>query len=236
MSRFLVTWRDRSLPRTYPVGVLVANKAGFGFFYLPTAATTPDFQPFVNFPELGRDYRSSTLFPFFAQRVMDRRRPDHSDYLQALGLGESATDIDVLDRSIGQRKGDTVQVILEPQIDLDGGVDHVFLVSGVRHMPGDPESKVEHLKAGDCLTLQPEPTNPSNPDALLVCTAQGDPLGWVPDALLHFAHEVGKGSHQLTIVRVNGADWPSHLRVLVRLRGTVLPGFEPFPFGILAAA
>jgi hypothetical protein len=237
VSRFLVTWRDRTVRRTYPVGLLIASEAGFGFSYLPAAATTPGFRPFVNFPDLGRDYRASTLFPFFTQRVMDRRRPDHSDYLQALGLGESATEIDVLGRSNGQRKGDTVQVILEPQIDADGGVDHVFLVSGVRHAPGDPENKAEHLGAGDPLTLQAEPRNPSNPEAMLVCTTQGDPLGWVPDALLHLAHEIAKGNYQLTVVRVNGADWPSHLRVIVRLTGAVSPGFVPFPsIGALTAA
>lgn len=229
MSRFLVTWRDRSRRRSYAVGVLIVNEVDFHFSYLPAAATTPDFRPFVNFPELGIDYRSSTLFPFFSQRVMDRRRPDHAAYVQALGLAEDATDADVLGRSNGQRKGDTVHVILEPQIDSEGGVDHVFLVSGVRHAPENPEGKLKHLHAGDPLTLQAEPENVWNGDAVLVCTAQGDPLGWVPDALLHMIHEVTETTYRLTVLRVNDADWPSHLRVIVRLHGSVSPGFQPFP-------
>jgi hypothetical protein len=229
VNRFLVTWRDRSVPRTYPVGVLLADEAGYGFTYLPAAESTPGFRPFVNFPDLGRRYRSSTLFPFFAQRVMDQRRPDHPAYLQALGLAPDAIETDVLGRANGQRKGDTVQVILEPHVDPNGDVDHVFLVSGVRHAPGNPESKAEHLGVGDGLTLRAEPNNPSNPSALLVCTPPGDPIGWSPDALLHLAHQVIKNSYRLNVVRVNGADWPSHLRVIVRLTGSVSPGFEPFP-------
>jgi hypothetical protein len=229
VNRFLVTWRNRSLRRTFSIGLLTATEEGFRFSYLPGASTAPDFRPFVNFPELERQYRSTSLFPFFAQRVMDSRRPDYLNYLQALALPPGATATDVLGRANGQRKGDTVQAILEPHIDEDGRIDHVFLVSGVRHAPGNPQTDVQFLRPGSRLVLEPEPQNPANPDALLISREQGHPIGWVPDALLYLAREVAKGSYQLEALRVNGAEWPSHLRVIVRLTGAVLPGFEPFP-------
>lgn len=229
MSRFLVTWRHRRLRRTYPVGFLTATDSDFCFSYLLQAATTPGFQPFVNFPDLGRDYRSSRLFPFFSQRVMSRSRPDYLPYLHALGLADDATPIEVLGRSNGQRRGDTVQVILEPKIADDGGVDHIFLVSGVRHATGDEsDGRLGQLNAGDLLSLRADPENPANSDALLVCTTRGDQLGWVPDGLLPLAHQVLNQEHQMTIVRVNSVEWPSHLRVLVRLAGKVPPRFRPF--------
>jgi hypothetical protein len=229
MTRFLVTWRNGALRRTYPVGVLVATEMVCDFSYLEAAATTPDFRAFVNFPELDRPYNSTQLFPFFSQRVMDRRRPDHAGYVRALGLPADATDLELLGRANGQRKGDTVQVILEPTVGVAGEVDHSFLVSGVRHAPGESGPALAQVREGDRLLLLPEPENPSNVEAILVSVEGGQPLGWIPDALLPLAHEAMACGYELTVLRLNGEDWPSHLRLVVRLTASVSADFEPFP-------
>jgi hypothetical protein len=228
MSRFLVTWRSRVTGRSHPVGFLTANSRDYRFSYLPDVADLEDFRPFVNFPDLSRPYQSSRLFPFFSQRVMNSRRPDYQAYVAALGLPADASPVDVLGRAGGQRKGDTVQVILEPTIGADGAVDHTFLLSGARHAPGDAPALIDRLREGEPLTIRPQGDNKVNPDAHLICTTHGDPLGWVPDALLATVQEIMANDYGLTVAQVNGPEWPSYLRVVLRLRGTVPPGFEPF--------
>ena len=230
MSRFLVTWRSRDTGRTYPVGLLVVGSSDYRFSYLPGVASIEDFREFVNFPDFDRDYRASRLFPFFSQRVMDPRRPDYPAYVSALGLTVDASDLDVLARAGGQRKGDTVQVILEPTIGVGGAVDHYFLLSGARHAPGDAPALIDGLEQGAALTVRPQPENLVNPNAHLICTTLDQPLGWVPDALLDLAQEVIATDYRLTAAHVNGRQWPSHLRVVARLQGTVPPSFEPFRF------
>lgn len=228
MSRFLVTWRSRATERTHPVGLLVDSPHDFTFRYLANVQDIAEFRPFVNFPDPKREYRSSHLFPFFSQRVMNPRRPDYSAYIAALGLPEDASPVEVLGRASGQRKGDTVQVILEPSIRAGGAVDYTFLLSGARYAPGDAPAVIDTLRQGAALTIRPQLDNEVNPHAHLICTTGGDPIGWVPDALLHMVQEVVSSHFRLTAVQVNGRDWPSHLRVVVHLRGTLPPGFEPF--------
>jgi len=229
VTRFLVTWRNRSLGRTFDVGLLTAAADGFAYSYLPGTASVPGFRPFVNFPDLDRQYRSPRLFPFFSQRIMEPRRPDYLTYLQALALPADATSLDVLGRTNGQRKGDSVHVVREPDVADDGRVDHVFLVSGGRHAVVDGEGAWRTLSAADPLTTRPEPTNPANPEALQIwAPTVASPLGWVPDALIRFVGEVSASPHRLTVERLNGEDWPAHLRTVVRLVGVVPIGFEPF--------
>ena len=237
MNRFLVTWRSRVTQRTHPVGVLTAAPEDYRFEYLSDVGQIEDFRAFVNFPDLSREYRSNRLFPFFSQRVMDPRRSDYKAYIAALGLAENASQVDVLGRASGARKGDTVQVILEPRIAPDGGVDHTFLLSGVRHAPGNAPAAIDQLTSGARLTIREQPENRVNPQALLVCTTEDQVLGWVPDALLDFVHQVVSGHYQLTASRVNGSEWPSQLRVVVNLKGNVPTDFEPLePLAPLARA
>lgn len=228
MDRFLVTWRSRASGRTHPVGLLRASGEDHAFSYLPEVAAIPDFRPFINFPEYTRVYHSARLFPFFSQRVMHQRRPDYLAYVAALGLPADSSPLQVLGRSNGQRKGDTVQVILEPAIDPDGGLDHAFLLSGARHAPGDAPGVIDHLPEGSALTIRSQSDNQVNPHAQLICTANGEPIGWVPDALLDTVQAVRTGDYQLVAMQVNGRQWPSHMRVVLRLRGSVPPAFQAF--------
>jgi hypothetical protein len=227
-NRFLVTWRHRATQRTHPVGQLIAELEEYTFSYLPHVERIAGFRPFVNFPDSTREYRSSRLFPFFSQRVMSPRRPDYQFYVAALGLSVDASPLEVLGRAGGQRKGDTVQVVLEPNIAADGTVDHTFLLSGARHAPGDAPGLIDQLNQGDVLIIRPDSANAVNPDARYICTTHGEPIGWVPDALLDTVKEVMTSDYRLTATRANGREWPSHVRVVVRLRGVVPPTFQPF--------
>ena len=112
-----------------------------------------------------------------------------------------------------------------PVVDVDGDTSCVFLVHGVRHVDG-AENRIAQLQPGDALSLAPDRANSVNARALLVTEAGGDPLGFVPDALLDFVHLVE--APRITVVRVNGPEVGTRLRLLVRLSGAADPDIQPF--------
>lgn len=224
MKRFLVTWRNRDTQRTHPVGALYVDGV-FAFKYLDRLPG--DFRPFINFPHFDQQYVSKSLFPFFSQRVMDSRRPDYAAYLEALGLPPTATQLDVLGRSGGGRKGDTVEVVAEPAVNRDGSLDHKFLVRGVRYQQGNDDA-LNNLAEGDPLQLVAQPENQVNPRAQLVCRADGTRLGWMPDALLDYVLGLDSFNRELSVDRVNLEPWPSHMRLVARLRAPSIVGGEAF--------
>lgn len=233
--RLLVVWRDfQEIAGLHDVGVLTFD-GSYRFNYLE-GARTPGFVPFSNFPDEDRSYVSSRLFPFFSSRVMARDRPDFARLCVALDLPPTASDLALLDRTGGTRKGDRVAVVGEPVIDDSGHVDHVMVVRGVRFVLEDAVMRNEILgllKPGDALSALRDIANPVNPEALLIQTLDGTNLGWIPDRLVPFATRVLDSSGSLSVHRVNGDEQPPHLRLLVRIVGAH-PTNEPTlpPLGV----
>lgn len=226
--RLLVTEKD--VDGFYrPVGFLAASARAdsveYSFDYLRTAVGREGFRPFLGFADVSRSYRSEGLFPLFAERIMDPRRPEHPLFLAALDLSGAPSPLEVLARSGGQRAGDGIMLLPEPEVDADGASRCFFLVHGIRYVDG-AESVLGMLRPGDRLTLVPEPSNPANPRALVVVESSGQRLGWVPDVLLDHAHSVADPT--ITVVRVNGPEVGVRLRLLVRLDGRVAGGLAPF--------
>jgi len=75
--RFAVAWRNTELQRIYPVGMLESEEGLYRFWYVPDAESIDGFRPFLGFPDFMKTYQSEKLWPFFALRVMDSRRPDY---------------------------------------------------------------------------------------------------------------------------------------------------------------
>lgn len=229
--RFAVAWRNTSLGLTAAVGVLDHDRLGYRFEYLRNVDQVPDFRPFLGFPDLRRSYESQRLWPFFDLRVMDPKRPDYQSYIARLGLPSTASRLDVLSRSGGEQKGDSVYLTEEPRISTDGTTEATFLVRGVRYAISEHSSAstAAQLRPGDRLMLEPDPDNPANPQAVLLVARNGARVGWVPDLLIPFARAVRSGgSAEVTVVQNNGPDSPWHLRLLVRLAGRVSPRLPVF--------
>lgn len=225
-ARLIVAWQHLETRLISAVGVLEAGPdPGYWFRYLRRAAEVRAFQPFLGFPDLTAVYESARLFPFFAQRIMSDRRPDFSLFLRQLHLDEDASPWEQMARSEGRRTGDTVQLFPVPVVRPDGSTTCRFLVHGIRHVCS---GVLPQLRAGDALTVLPEPSNPVNPDAVLVCSAAGERLGYVPDMLLDHLHVVARaGEFELVVEHVNGPEAPPHLRLLARLEGMTPPGYRP---------
>lgn len=220
---FRVIWQNMRTRQLVHVGWLEFTGREFVFGYTPDAELDSDFEPFPAFPDLRATYRSTALFPFFADRVVSSARPDYDHLIAALGLTRAeATPVELLARSWGWTPHDTIQVVPEPVADEDGREIRPFLVSGVRHVDEDNPDRVGTLVAeltpGQRLDLADEPDNPANPSAI-VLKAAGRRVGWIPDYLLDYVHKQRGANKRVTavVVQPNGPEAPWHLRLLCRL-------------------
>ena len=132
--RLVVTWQHPADRNIEPVGFLDYDGQHYRFGYIRHALSVKDFRPLLGFRDLYRAYSSEELFPLFAQRVMDPRRPDYQRYVERLGLDEEASPWEQITRSQGRRQGDTIQLLPQPTTDGET-LTCVFLVNGVRHVP-----------------------------------------------------------------------------------------------------
>lgn len=230
IDRLFVTWQDPDTREVRPVGILCDRGDGardrFEFRYLVAARRQP-FRPFVNFPDLDRVYTSPTLFPVFRNRVMRPDRPDYASYLDELKLPADAAPFEILSASAGIRATDSIEVFQEPTIDVDGMASCRFLARGVRHVDGADEA-IRTLRRGDRLRLVRDRSNPVDPRALVIETANGTRLGYVPAYLLDFLDRVDEMGHpaedaEITVENPNSVG-PYHLRLLCRLRTAMPPG------------
>ena len=224
----IVAWQHPTSRRISAVGLIDHDHDGYRFRYVCGACDVTGFRPFLGFADLTRSYRSEWLFPMFAQRVMNPRRPDYPYWVHVLDLGAEPTPFEFLARTQGRREGDSVLVLSPPQVE-EGAVRFEFLVHGVSHVAaGTSAAVLSELRQGDVVSVRAEPENPQDPLALFVCSAE-TPVGWVPRLLcpavteaLEYAELSGR------VIRINGPEVPPHLRLLVEFTGFVPDGWNFF--------
>lgn len=226
--RLMVAWQNPVTRKISLVGVLEYAAGRYCFRYLQAALDTPGFRPFLGFDDLRRRYESEYLFPLFRQRIVDHDRPDFGQYLDMLGLGEGSSPMAVLGRSGGSRAGDSIFLLREPEVYNDGTTRAMFFVHGVRHQQG-AAARIGQLRPGDHLRLRGEPENVFNPLAVLVTADDDQVLGWVPDVLADYSqHALSIGMPDVRVSKVNSAEAPPNLRLLVDLSGRLPLGYRPF--------
>ncbi|VBA45629.1 hypothetical protein LAUMK191_00426 [Mycobacterium attenuatum] len=231
--RFAITWRNRLMRRISPVAVLDDLGTEYQFQYLAGAGDVDGFRPFVGFPDLKGVYRAKRLWPFFELRIMDRKRPDFVEYASWLGLTPLASTLDILSRSGGSNKADSVQLVEAPAVSPDGETESVFLARGVRYALREhgTEAAAASLQPGDKLQLGDDLGNEANPKALLLQTCAGEPIGWVPDLLVDYARLLRESGGTVQLLQ-NNRDAPTHARLLVRLSGHLRPGTSVLDGGV----
>jgi hypothetical protein len=208
-EQLLVSRQDPRTRAFTRVGTLTFDGARYTFHYDAEAT-----RPLPGLP-LGGHHQSETLFPIFAERVMDPRRPERPTTLERLGLPPDAGPFEVLAVTGGGRTGDTYELTPLPQ---EGPINLPFLVHGVRHLNTREQAAVASLRPGDQLSLVHESDNAINGRALLV-TQDRVRLGYVPDPLLDYVHAIVRSAHTLRVERLNSVECGLHMRLLVRLSG-----------------
>jgi len=246
VSVLAVTWQHPFTRKISAIGILSLDTDGcYRFEYVKNVLTIEDFQPLIGFPDLFENYQSDHLFPLFAQRVMDPRRPDYVRYVNALGISESSTPWEQLSHSGGRRTGDTLQLLPVPvPADDQPGIWEVkFLVHGMRYIAErkrylnasevsvtheEFEQALQALKPGSHLQLIPEPTNPVNDLAYVVTNSNGLPLGYLPDVFTEDVDQLGVENVSCTAEIVNSLKAPWHMRLVAKLRCKAPEGFHFF--------
>lgn len=219
----VLVWQNPVSRRFVKVGQLDALPGTrFAFQYLPTAWEDEDFVPLLEYPDRHTAYLSDEVPAFFANRILSAERPNYDRYLGWLGIaGLTADDVpfEVLARTGGGRATDTFHVVDLP-LDLGHSFSSRFFVSGVRYID-DTESIVRALRNGADLVLELDESNEHNAKAVLIDTAGGRKVGYVPDWLCGDVHDRIKDGWIITAVaeRVN-PDAPAHVRVLCKLHAT----------------
>ena len=242
--RLVVAWQHPEDRRIEPVGFLSFDGRVYRFAYIRNARRVSGFRPLLGFDDMEQTYSSENLFPLFAQRAMDPRRPDYQRYVERLGLeGEQPGPWEQIARSQGRRQGDTLQLFPEPVVHGDE-LTCLFLVHGVRHVHKKPkilngqqvevtsaqvEEALAGLRRGDPLGIAPEPENDTNTQAVIVLGTSSVPVGWVPDLLVADLHRLRSSADiSVTVEQANGADAPSHMRLLARLSAAPAGDFRFF--------
>lgn len=243
VTELLVLWQHHDTREFVPIGRFSNDGSTYTFRYTRAAAGVSDLRPLPGFDDLYQRYESDRMPAILAQRVMRRERPDYANYVTSLGLDpELATPWEQIVESGGHREGDTLQFMELPSIRA-GVASARFFVNGVRHIVSDAtvsirgrttvvtpdghELALAGLAAGSRLVAAPEDDNISDPDAMIVVTVDGVPLGWVPRALAPSIRELAAdGDVPLTVVRTGRPDGPAHQRLVVDMSVAVDESFQ----------
>lgn len=247
VSRLVVTWQHPISRDISPIGLLSFDGHEYTFSYLVSAPSVEGFRPLLGFPVFEQRYTAQELFPLFAQRAMDPRRPDFHRYVRDLGLGEDATPWEQIARSGGARGSDTLQLFPVPRY-TGNGWTCFFLVHGMRYlleksvMVGEVahaeysaeelEKVLSGLRGGDQLRVEHETSNTFSAHSLLATTVDDDPVGWVPNWLAAEVLQLQSEGHlAFNVDHVNPSEAGWHMRLVIRMDADRSEDFQFFAGG-----
>lgn len=229
-----LAWEDKASRQWFPVGRLDADveRPSYRFRYTGgarRARTEAGFPLLLEFPSLDRGYVASELFPVFRNRIMNSRRPDLDDHLEALDLPRGADPIAILASNGGRRVTDAYEVFPRVERDHDGSFSCRFFLRGWRHISEAGRERLHRLEAGERLHVRPEPARPFQGHAVKIQTHEHHTIGWAPrylDSNLGTAVAERPGEYTAHVVRLNPHPTPSTHRLLIEIRGPC-DGYEP---------
>lgn len=242
-ERLIVTWQHPESRKIEPVGVLSKTNDKYGFRYIANARKVKDFRWLLGFTDLDRIYTSDSLFPLFAQRAMDPKRPDFVRYVKTIGLQDDPTPWEQISASGGKRAGDTLQLFPVPRRVSKNSWECSFLVHGMRHIfteelliedqlvrvtQTDLEQALSQLEPGEELQIKRNPNNPANQQARVITTQAGVPLGYLPDLLVDDFVQLSNMDIKCVAHTVNGPQAPWHMRLVATISGRSQAGYEFF--------
>jgi len=173
-------------------------------------------------------YRSETLFPLFANRLLDESRPEYPEYLGWLGVDQAADKMEVLARSGGQRGTDRLCVYPEVDPNERGEMILYFFSHGLRHLNGPEQDAVRQLKPGVRLQMKRDDNNAYDCYALQLTTGEMVRVGFCPRYLNQDLRSIqDQTSIQLTVEKSN-LDAPLYFQLLCKAVFTLPREFKIF--------
>lgn len=175
-------WKEPISRRNYIVGELSKNtQYEFSYGHEVEQAIKEGFELLIPFEDIDKVYKSDTLFPTFSSRLPDRKRRGIERILEKYDLREF-DEYKLLKRSGARLPIDSVEFIDPILKEHNGEIKRVFHIAGVRHYIGcDGENCKDtiHLNVGDRLSLELEPTNMYDENAIKVLH-ENKHLGYLP--------------------------------------------------------
>ncbi|MER9739673.1 MULTISPECIES: HIRAN domain-containing protein [unclassified Mesorhizobium] len=229
---FFINWQDPVTRRWYPVAKLQRAYGQYIFAYTFGALHSPNFSPFAGLTDRNAVYISSELFPIFANRVMNERRPEFGQYARWSGIhvDQSADPLLLMARMGGERATDTLEVHPVPELSPKGHYETVFFCHGMRHVLEQAQARTLALRPGEHLFPMLDMQNPFDPNAIALRSS--DPaamIGYCPRYLVGDLKKLAaatQNSVRLSVRQVN-ADAPVQFRLLCELVSWWPPGFTP---------
>ena len=224
-----LAWQDKAKTQSwFPIGRLdLADGNACEFRYVhgvKDAEKFAGFNPLMAFPDLGMIYRSDDLFPFFQNRVMNRKRDDFAEHLEQMELSGNPTPLEILSVNGGQRETDHFEVFPLLVCDDEGRFSCRFFLHGWRHTAKYSQERLASIQAGDPLFVALEFTNPMAKFGLQVQTMDFCMIGWTPRYLAHdlatalIQNNEKPEDIETKVIKVN-RDAPMHQRYLIEFKG-----------------
>lgn len=235
IQKLFLAWQNSETRYWFPIGLLTFDGEYYGFSYtngVEKARAESNFQLLHSFPEVGKIYKSKTIFPLFANRLMPSSRPDYPDYINWLNISENEFNLmNILARSGGNKVTDTFEVFPYPEKNQEGNFAINFFIHGLRYMPQCSQDYISNLKTEEPLFLVKDYQNQYDDNALLLRTKNNLNLGYCPRYLtkdIINLLEINPQSVQVFVEKINLSPAPIQLRLLCSLTAPWYDHFSPF--------
>ena len=236
MERLFLTWQfqNNESRKWYPVGELNFDGEIYRFFYIKGAEIAKDeasFQPLVSFPDYRKIYKSTELFPMFANRVMPESRPEYRQTIEWLALRENQYDpLAFLARTGGAKVTDKFEIFCYPETGENGDYNLHFFPHGLRYVPEASIERIGKMEKGEKVYLASAFQNPFDKNALQLQTRDNYIVGYLPSYLLDDVNEIIEKEVEIEVCveRVNDENVPLQFRFLCRLIIPQMANYRPF--------
>jgi HIRAN domain len=239
MKTLFLAWQDNASRTWFPIGKLTYDGQRYYFGYIQGALQAQEkanFKPLMAFPGLHETYTSIELFWPFANRLLNRSRPEYPEFIEWLNLDpngnpDSIDPITLLGLSGGKRVTDSLEVFPMPQRNNAGEYQIHFFTNGLRHYPPSAQQWAAECVAGEPLMLVHDLQNEHDPNALMLRTVDRHIVGFCPRYLVKdFLQLIDKQPQAVKVVveKVNSAPTPLQFRLLCKLTAQWRQNFQPF--------
>jgi hypothetical protein len=220
-----------------PVGRLEFADNIYRFCYVQGACDLTDFVPFPGMSDLEAVYESVELFPFFANRLLAKSRPEYQRYLAWSGFDPETTPdpIAVLSVTEGRRATDSFELFPCPTPDADGNYINKFFLHGVQWVSQDAQKRIDDLHSGEQLKIMLDVANDYDSNAVAVRTNDTSSrmlIGYIPRYLARDVQYLCKAKTpdliEVTVERVNpNAPLQQHLLCKMKAKWPADAEFKP---------
>jgi len=231
-NELVLSWKNSTTHMWTPVGRLKYQNNHYVFQYTKGALNTKEFKPFEKMDNLNKVYESEELFPLFKNRLLQKSRPEYSEYLDWLDIsGKEMHPMEELALTGGVRATDSLQLFPMP-IENNGYYEVKFFSHGIRYLASSYIERANKLENGDKLYIMKDIQNSHDRYALTLRTEDPPELvGYCPKNYVKdfnsLIEENGAENIEVSVIK-NNKRAPSQLKLLCKFKAKWYEGFTPF--------